>query len=278
MKCESTAIMTLTEKELHHFKHPIAVPGMGVGMQEKLKQARILVIGAGGLGCPVIQYLSASGIGMIGIADYDVIREEDMHRQPVYQIQDLRKHKAKMAASRLWASNPFTKHYPLLLQVKPDNAVQLITGVDLVIDCSQQLPVHRLVNDACILHDKPFVIGEVHNWVSWWAGFNIHAENADLPASYRCTEARIEEYRNFDAGAMGITHGATGLLMVNEILKYLVAVPGGLANRLYSMNFLHNEFKTHTLSADPAGIAQTKANGILTAEAYGMEIMPDVED
>jgi hypothetical protein len=270
--------MTLTEKELHHFKYPIAVPGMGVDMQEKLKQARVLVIGAGGLGSPVIQYLSASGAGMIGIADYGVIQDEDMHRQPIYQMQDLRKHKAKMAASRLWASNPFTKHYPLLVQIKPDNAAQLVNGVDLIIDCSQQLPVHRLVNDACILYNKPFVIGEVHNWISWWAGFNIPAESAELPASYRCIEARTEEFRNFDAGAMGVTHGATGLLMVNEILKYLIGVPGGLANRLYSMNFLHNEFRTHTLSADPAVIAATNANGILTAEAYGMEIMPDVED
>jgi adenylyltransferase/sulfurtransferase len=270
--------MGLTDKELQHFKFPIAVPGMGVAMQEKLKQARILVIGAGGLGCPLIQYLSASGVGVIGIADYGVITDEDMHRQPIYQMQDLRKHKAKMASSRLWASNPFTKHYPLLVQIKPDNVGQLLTEMDLVIDCSQHQPTHLVVNDACIVHNKPFVIGEVHNWITWWAGFNIPQQDGGVSASYRCSLAITEEYRNFDSGAMGVTHGATGLLMVNEILKYLVAVPDGLVNKCYSMDYLHNEFRAHTLTPDAALIAETKANGILTAEEYGLEIVPDVED
>ncbi|KAA2240636.1 hypothetical protein F0L74_31295 [Chitinophaga agrisoli] len=270
--------MALTDKELQHFKHPVAVPGMGTAMQEKLKASRVLVIGAGGLGSPVIQYLSATGIGVIGIADYGVINDEDMHRQPIYQMQDLRKHKAKMASSRLWASNPFTKHYPLLVQIKPENVTQLIAEMDLVIDCSQHRPTHLVVNDACIANNKPFVIGEVHNWIAWWAGFNIPQTEGMLSASYRCCEALTDSYRNFDAGAMGITHGATGLLMVNEILKYLVAVPDGLINRLYSMDYLHNKFQMHSLSPDPAIIAQTKADGILTAEQYGMEIVPDVED
>jgi len=270
--------MALTEKEIQHFRHPIAVPGMGLAMQEKLKASRILVIGAGGLGCPVIQYLSASGIGVIGIADYGVITDEDMYRQPIYQMQDLRKHKAKMASSRLWATNPFTKHYPLLVQIKPENVVQLITEMDLVIDCSQHMPTHLVVNDACVLHEKPFVIGEVHNWVSWWAGYNIPQPDGAPSASYRCSAALTETYRNFDAGAMGVTHGATGLLMVNEILKYLVAVPDGLVNKLYSMDYLHNQFRSHNLTPDRDLIVQTKAAGILTAEDYGLEIVPDVED
>jgi adenylyltransferase/sulfurtransferase len=270
--------MALTDKELQHFRFPIAVPGMGVAMQEKLKQSRVLVIGAGGLGSPVIQYLSASGIGVIGIADYDVIRDEDMPRQPIYQMQDLRKHKAKMASSRLWASNPFTKHYPLLVQIKPENVVQLVTEMDLVIDCSQHLPTHLVVNDACLLHNKPFVIGEVHNWIAWWAGFNIAHPEGAASASYRCSMALTEEFRNFDTGAMGVTHGATGLLMVNEILKYLVAVPDGLLNKCYSMDYLHNKFVAHHLTPNPALIDETKANGLLTAEEYGLEIVPDVED
>ncbi|GAA0524465.1 HesA/MoeB/ThiF family protein [Chitinophaga japonensis] len=270
--------MALTEKELQRFHLPISVPGMGVAMQEKLRETRLLVVGAGGLGCPVIQYLSASGIGVIAIADYGVISDEDMPRQPLYQMQDLRKHKAKMASSRLWASNPFTKHYPLLVQVKPENIAQLIAEIDLVIDCSQHGPTHLVINDACLVHNKPFVTGEVHNWVSWWGGFNMPQADGAVSASYRCSAALAEEYRNFDGGAMGVTHGATGLLMVNEILKYLAAVPDGLVNKFYSMDYLHNKFEVHTLSPDPAVIAQTKADGILTAADYGLEIVPDVED
>ncbi|MVT11906.1 HesA/MoeB/ThiF family protein [Chitinophaga tropicalis] len=270
--------MALTEKELAHFKHAIAVPGMGVAMQEKLKETRILVVGAGGLGSPVIQYLSASGVGVIGIADYGVIQDEDMHRQPVYQMQDLRKHKAKMAASRLWASNPFTKHYPLLLQVKPQNIVQLLEGMDLVIDCSQHIPTHLVINDACIAHGKPFVTGEVHNWVSWWAGFNIAPASGEAPASYRCSTDLIDEHRNFDAGIIGVTHGATGMMIVNEVLKYIAGVPDGLANKFYSMNYLHNSYNVRALSPNRDILAETREKGVLTAEDYGMEILPDIED
>ncbi|NSL88606.1 HesA/MoeB/ThiF family protein [Chitinophaga solisilvae] len=270
--------MTLSEKELQHFKHPIAVPGIGVDMQDKLKQARVLVVGAGGLGSPVLQYLSASGVGVIGIADYGVINDEDMHRQPIYQMQDIRKHKAKMAASRLWAVNPFTKHYPMLVQVKPANVALLLPGFDLVIDCSQHHPTHLVVNDACLKHNVPFVIGEVHNWLSWFGGFNMPLPDGTRTATYRCALPLTEEYRNFDAGALGITHGATGMHIVCEVLKYLIEVPGGLAGKLYGMDYLHNHTQVHELTADKAIIASAIANGILTAEEYGLEIVPDVED
>ncbi|WP_143304849.1 HesA/MoeB/ThiF family protein [Chitinophaga vietnamensis] len=270
--------MILSEKETQHFKNPIAVPGMGVAVQEKLKLSRVLVVGAGGLGSPVVQYLSASGVGIIGIADYGVIQDEDMHRQPIYLMQDIRKHKAKMAASRLWAVNPFTKHYPILLQAKPDNIAMLLEGFDLVVDCSQHLPTHLVINDACVVHNKPFVIGEVHNWLAWFGGFNMPQADGTNSASYRCAMPITEEYRNFDAGAIGVTHGATGMHMACEVLKYLMDVPGGLAGKLYGMDFLHNNTQVHELQPDAAVLENTRAQGILTAEAYGLEIVPDVED
>ncbi|AWO00881.1 hypothetical protein DLD77_03800 [Chitinophaga alhagiae] len=267
----------LSEKELERYKHPIAVPGMGIGLQETLKTSRVLVIGAGGLGGPVIQYLSAAGTGVIGIADYGVILEEDLHRQPLFNMQDLRKHKAKMAASRLFSFNPWNKHYPILLQVKPDNVEQVISGFDLVIDCSQHRATHLVVSDACLLHNKPFMTGEVHNWMAWWGGFNMPLDSGARSGSYRCSEMQIDEFRNFDAGAMGATHGASALLMVNEVIKYLAGVPG-LAGKLHTFDYLHQKFEVSELAADAAGIAAVKARGLLTAEEYGLEIVPDVED
>ncbi len=267
----------LSEKELHRYKHPIAVPGMGVQMQEQLKKARILIIGAGGLGSPIAQYLSAAGVGVIGIADYGVVLEEDFHRQPLFNMQDLRKHKAKMAASRLFSLNPWNKHYPMLIQVRPDNALQVIQGFDLVVDCSQHRPTHLVVNDACMLEGKPFVMGEVHNWTAWWGGFNMLPVNGGPAASYRCNEFLVDDFRNFDAGAMGATHGATALLMVNEIIKYLAGVPG-LAGKLHTFNYLHHQFDVRDLHSDPAKIQGVKENGLLSADDYGLEIVPDVED
>ncbi|WP_343701165.1 HesA/MoeB/ThiF family protein [Chitinophaga sp.] len=267
----------LSEKELERYKHPIAVPGMGIGLQETLKTSRILVIGAGGLGGPLIQYLSAAGTGVIGIADYGVILEEDLHRQPLFNMQDLRKHKAKMAASRLFSFNPWNKHYPLLVQVKPDNVEQVISGFDLVIDCSQHRATHLVVSDACLLHNKPFMTGEVHNWMAWWGGFNMVLDTGARSGSYRCSELQIDEFRNFDAGAMGATHGATALLMVNEVIKYLAGVPG-LAGKLHTFDYLHQKFEVSELAADAAGIAAVKTRGLLTAEEYGLEVVPDVED
>lgn len=267
----------LSEKELLRYKHPIAVPGMGINMQEKLKTARILVIGAGGLGSPVIQYLSAAGVGVIGIADYGVILEEDLHRQPLYNMQDVRKHKAKMAASRLFSLNPWNKHYPFLLQIKPENVKQVFEGFDLIIDCSQHRATHLIVNDACLQMDKPFVTGEVHNWIAWWGGFNMLLDSGERSASYRCSELLVDDFRNFDAGVLGSTHGATALLIVNEIIKYLAGVPG-LAGKMQTFNYLHQKFELNDLYADRAGVATVKDRGLLTAEEYGLEIVPDVED
>jgi adenylyltransferase/sulfurtransferase len=270
--------MILSEKELQHFKLPIAVPGMGVSMQEKLKEARVLVVGAGGLGCPVIQYLSASGVGVIGIADYGVINDEDMPRQPVYQMQDIKKHKAKMAASRLWAMNPFTKHYPILMQVKPETIAMMLVGFDLVIDCSQHLPTHLVINDACVVHNKPFITGEVHNWLSWFAGFNMPQADGSNTASYRCAAEHTESYRNFDAGVIGVTHGAAGLQIACEAIKYIMGIQGGIAGKFYGTDYLHNQTTVIDLQADNAAIESIRAAGVLTAEEYGLEIVPDVED
>lgn len=270
--------MILSEKEIQHFKNPIAVPGMGISMQEKLKEARVLVVGAGGLGSPVLQYLSASGVGVLGIADYGVINDEDMHRQPVYQMQDIRKHKAKMAASRLWAVNPYTKHYPILMQVKPETIGMMLVGFDLVIDCSQHLPTHLVINDACLVHDKPFITGEVHNWMAWFGGFNMPLADGTRSATYRCALPITEEYRNFDAGAIGATHGALGMQIVCEVIKYLMGVPIGVAGKLYGIDYLHNQTQVYDLQPDTAQIESTRAAGILPADDYGLEIVPDVED
>ncbi|KAG4075181.1 hypothetical protein HA402_015428 [Bradysia odoriphaga] len=270
--------MILSEKELQHFKNPIAVPGLGITMQEKLKEARVLVVGAGGLGSPVVQYLSASGVGVIGIADYGVINDEDMHRQPIYQMQDIRKHKAKMAASRLWAVNPYTKHYPILMQVKPETINMMLVGFDLVIDCSQHLPTHLVINDACLVHNKPYITGEVHNWMAWFAGFNMPMADGTTSASYRCALSLTEEYRNFDAGALGATHGALGTLIVCEAIKYLIGVPLGIAGKFYGIDYLHNQTQVLALQPDTALIESTRSAGVLSAEEYGLEIVPDVED
>lgn len=270
--------MILSEKEIQHFKNPIAVPGMGITMQEKLKEARVLVVGAGGLGSPVIQYLSASGVGVIGIADYGVINDEDMHRQPIYQMQDIRKHKAKMAASRLWAVNPYTKHYPILMQVKPETINMMLVGFDLVIDCTQHLPTHLVINDACLVHNKPYITGEVHNWMAWFAGFNMPMPDDTTSASYRCALPLTEEYRNFDAGALGATHGALGTQIVCEVVKYLIGVPLGIAGKFYGIDYLHNQTQVHDLQPDTALIESIRAAGVLSAEEYGLEIVPDVED
>ncbi|ASZ09535.1 ThiF family adenylyltransferase [Chitinophaga pendula] len=270
--------MALSERELDQFKYPIAVPGIGVDMQEKIRNSRILVIGAGGLGAPILQYLGAMGVGVVVIADYAVITAQDMHRQQIYQMQDRGKHKAKMAASRLWATNPFTKYFDIVRQVKPENVEKLLQGIDFVIDCSQHGPTHLMVNDACIVNNKPFIIGEVHNWVAWYAGFNIAPASGEAPASYRCSIALADEYRNFDAGALGSTHATTALMIVNEVLKYLIDVPGGLANKFHSRDFLHNRFEEHNLVADPAVITATKAQGVLSADEYQLDIVPDPED
>jgi len=154
---------------------------IGPSGQEKLKSAKVLVVGAGGLGCPVLQYLTGAGVGTIGIIDPDVISVSNLHRQILYTTEDIGKSKAQTAAFKLSKANPFIQLIPYFEGLNIQNALEIIAQYDFVIDGTDNFETRYLINDACVILKKPFIYGAIYKFDGQVAVFN-HKGNA----TYRC--------------------------------------------------------------------------------------------
>jgi sulfur-carrier protein adenylyltransferase/sulfurtransferase len=146
----------LNDAEKRRYRRHIMLPEVGETGQEKLKAARVLVVGAGGLGAPVLQYLTAAGIGTIVILDDDTVNEDNLHRQILYGGHDLGKLKTIIARQRLSILNPLVTHEIFNIRLKPANAISFISQVDVVIDATDNYSTRYLINDACIMTGKPW--------------------------------------------------------------------------------------------------------------------------
>src|SRR5688572_28684872 len=151
----------LTAAERNRYNRQILLPEIGIAKQEKLKQAKVLVVGAGGLGCPALQYLAAAGVGTIGIADFDLVSESNLHRQVLYMPEDCGMPKSEIAAQKLKKQNPFITCITHSQGITVQNALEIIGNYDLVIDGSDNFPTRYLVNDACAILQKPQVFGSI---------------------------------------------------------------------------------------------------------------------
>src|SRR5579863_573864 len=140
----------------------IALPGFGEAAQQLLQQAKVLVVGAGGLGCPALQYLAAAGVGTIGAADYDTISASNLHRQILYNPSDAGLKKATVACERLQQQNPGIKLIPLDIKITSQNVMDIIRQYDIVVDSTDNFETRYLLNDAAVLSGKPLVYGAIY--------------------------------------------------------------------------------------------------------------------
>lgn len=161
-----------TKEELSRYMKQMLLADFGIEGQQKLKTAKVLVVGAGGLGCPVLQYLAATGVGSIGIADGDVVEASNLHRQVLYSTTDLGRKKADAAAEKLNMQNPFVsvKEYPVF--VTQQNALELLAGYDIIIDGCDNFATRYIVNDAAVILGKPLVYGSILGYEGQIAVFN----------------------------------------------------------------------------------------------------------
>lgn len=201
----------------------VQLPGFGPEAQQKLLQSSVLVIGAGGLGVPVLQYLTGMGIGKIGIVDGDTISLSNLHRQVLYAQDEIGLPKAEVAARKLLALNPSIniKHYSSFLTV--DNALQFVKDYDLIIDATDNFSARYLVNDACVIQNKPFIYGAIHQYEGHISIFNYN----DGP-TYRClypTMPSAAEVPDCNAaGVLGVVPGLIGLHQALEAVKLLTGI------------------------------------------------------
>ena len=194
---------------------------VGLIGQVKLKNSRVVVIGAGGLGCPIIQYLSACGVGMIGIVDFDVIEHSNLHRQVLYTPQDIGKKKAEVAKERVLAQNPDTVIEIFDCALNDDNADFILSQFDLVIDGCDNFLTRYIVNDTCVELGKSLVYGSILGFQGQLAVFN-HNGSKNLRDLFP-EPPNAEDVPNCsDNGVLGVVPGIIGTLMANEALKCIL--------------------------------------------------------
>lgn len=235
----------LTAEELQRYSRHLVLKDFGLENQLKLRHASVLVVGAGGLGCPALLYLAAAGIGTVGIVDADNLEPSNLQRQVLYTIADVGKNKAESAARHLMQLNPFVKVKPFALRLTSGNALSIIRDYDVVIDGSDNFPTRYLINDACVLLDKPFVYASILQYEGQAAVFNYRDNGGSVSANYRDVFPEPpsgESIPNCEqAGVLGVLPGMLGCIQANEAIKILTGIGEPLTNRLLILDSLTME-------------------------------------
>jgi adenylyltransferase/sulfurtransferase len=233
------------------YQRQTILPGWGDVAQHKLLSASVLVIGAGGLGCPVLQYLAAAGVGCIGIADGDLVSLTNLHRQVLFGMEDIGKPKASTAALKLKALNPNIGYKVFDEDITSENAINMMRGFHLVVDGSDNFATRYLVNDACVLLQIPLVFGAISQFEGQVAVFNVPSVEEGHCIQYRDMfpqpPAAGEVLNCAEAGVIGVLPGIIGSLMANEAIKLLSGVGKSLSGSLLTYHALTNQMNTWQL-------------------------------
>ena len=231
--------------------------GFGAAAQQQLAAAKVVVIGAGGLGCPALQYLAAAGVGTIGIVDDDVVSLSNLHRQVLYVTADVGLPKAERAASRLKALNSDIVIIPYQVRLQKENAFELICKYDFVIDGTDNFSSRYMINDACVLLRKPLVYGAVSQYEGQVALFNVGDENR--ATNYRDLFPNPPDAGDVpncaEAGVLGVLPGIIGTMQAAETIKLITGIGTPLANKLLTYNVLHNTVYEVTIRPSTTGAA-----------------------
>ncbi len=241
--------------QYERYQRQIILPEFGEAAQQKLMAARVLVAGAGGLGCPVLQYLAAAGIGTIGIADDDCVALNNLHRQVLYSVQDIGKQKALCASRSLGLLNPDIRINTYTERLTPQNTLKILEDYDWVIDGTDNFASRYMINDACVIMGKPLVFGAISQFEGQVAVFNYRTNEQEQPANYRDlfpVPPKDDEVLNCaEAGVLGVLPGMIGTMMANETIKLITGIGEPLVNCLLTYNALNNQVFILNISASP---------------------------
>lgn len=238
----------LTEQEVRRYQAQILLPGMGRKGQKKLKAGRALIIGAGGLGTPVMQYLTAAGIGHLGIVDDDMVDIPDLQRQVLYGINDVGKLKTVVARERLRRQNQAVSFEIYNLRLSEGNILSIIEGYDLVIDGSNNFETRYLIDDACLARDKTWIFGAIHQFegqvtvLNYKEGPTLRCMFPDPPLTGEIQPSR------YQAGILGALPGIIGCYQAMEAIKIMTGLQGVLSGKLLTINVLENTQKLKSFS------------------------------
>lgn len=250
-------VNSLSSNELNRYNRQIILPEIGLEGQIKLKNAKVLVIGAGGLGSPVLLYLTAAGVGKIGIIDHDKVDESNLHRQVLFQVGDINQYKSIAAKEHLEKLNPLIQieAYNEILTTK--NAISLFSQYDLIVDGTDNFPTRYLVNDACVITNKPYVYASISQFEGQVTVFNYTDMNGKKGPNYRDLFPEPPAPGSVpscaEGGVLGVLPGIIGSFQANEAIKIITESGQNLSGRLFVFNALN--FNSYTLKIKVNGDA-----------------------
>lgn len=234
---------SLSFQEQRRYKRHIMLDEIGEEGQERLKAGKVLVVGAGGLGAPILEYLVAAGVGTIGIMDDDVIDESNLQRQVLYEVKDIGKLKAIVASQRLYAQNPLVTIDVLNTRFNVKNALEIAEKYDVLVDATDNYKTRYLLNDVAILLNLPLVYGSIYRFEGQLSVFNYQ----DGP-SYRCLypqpPKKDEAPDPGDIGILGVLPGIIGSMQANEVIKIIGKFGKVFSGKLLVFNSLDVTFYT----------------------------------
>jgi sulfur-carrier protein adenylyltransferase/sulfurtransferase len=236
------------------YSRHLRLPQVGLDGQRKLEAARVLLVGAGGLGSPAAYYLAAAGVGTLRIADDDVVDRSNLQRQILHTEADIGTPKVESAARALSALNPRTRIESIAERVSSSNVERLLEGVDVVVDGADNFPARYLLNDACVKLGIPLVYGAVHRFEGQASVFDAGRRRGEAPC-YRCLFPEPpppEAAPNCaEAGVLGVLPGVIGLIQATEAIKLILDIGVPLSGRLLHFDALAMRFRETRLHADP---------------------------
>ncbi|SKA08714.1 adenylyltransferase and sulfurtransferase [Chitinophaga eiseniae] len=245
---------------MQRYDRQTRLEGFGPEKQRLLQAASVLVIGAGGLGVPVLQYLTAMGIGKIGIVEHDTVSVTNLQRQVLYRTADQGESKLALAAARLRQLNPEVTIVPHDTWLTTDNALEIIGAYDVVVDCSDNFGTRYLVNDACVITGKPLVYGAIYKYEGQLSVFNYQDG-----ATYRCIFPEAPESGEMlncsEIGVLGVLPGIIGCYQANETVKVITGIGTPLRNQLLTIDTLNNTHLTFNITPVAANQQITRLAG-----------------
>ena len=238
-----------TKEELERYSRHLIIPEFNIQGQRRLKNAKVLVIGSGGLGSPLLLYLTAAGVGTIGIVDFDVVDETNLQRQVLFSVKDVGQPKTSCAIKRLKGLNPNVNFIEHNIRLTSENALAILADYDVVADGTDNFPTRYLVNDACVILQKTNVYASIFRFEGQVSVFNYTDKEGNTGPNYRdlfpsppppglvpsCAEG----------GVIGVLPGIIGSLQANEVIKVITGIGNTLSGRLFLFDAL--TFETRTL-------------------------------
>ena len=235
----------------------MALPEIGISGQQKLAKARVLIVGIGGLGCPVLQNLAAAGVGTIGIVDGDVVDETNLHRQFLYTLNDSGKSKVAVAAEVVSKQNPEVELVQYPDYFTKQNCFEIVSDYHIIVDCTDNIATRYLINDVALAKGIPMVYASIHKFEGQLSVFNY--QNGP---TYRCLFPENETLDTIpncnDSGVLGVLPNVLGAMQANEVLKIILKIGEVSSGKLILYNCLYNGFQNIKIQKDRNSISKIK--------------------